>query len=217
MKIGFDFGTSFSALAVYRDGEIHRIMFDGEPQFRTAIYFPPYAPSADLFNADDHHAEIASIRSALARSETEAKENYSDRVREEKVRVASQARNDPAGYNADRQLSPKYQRMLSDAITRIPEPVETTPADKDKQAIETARRQWLESEAGKDRVLGNLEESQLEGALFGNEAVDAYLNNDRKGFCSTTRRLFWLMICLPGSRHLWKEQWAACSGRLLAP
>lgn len=73
MKIGFDFGTSFSALAVYRDGEIHRIMFDGEPQFRTAIYFPPYAPSADLFNADDHQAEIASIRSALIRSETEAK------------------------------------------------------------------------------------------------------------------------------------------------
>ncbi|WP_372654263.1 Hsp70 family protein [Alcanivorax borkumensis] len=181
MKIGFDFGTSFSALAVYRDGEIHRIMFDGEPQFRTAIYFPPYAPSADFFNADDHQTEIASIRSALIRSETEAKENYSDRVREERVRVTSQARNDPAGYNADRQLSAKYQRMLSDAIIRIPEPVETTRADKDKQAIETARRQWLESEAGKDRVLGNLEESQLEGALFGNEAVDAYLNNDRKG------------------------------------
>ena len=181
MKIGFDFGTSFSALAVYRDGEIHRIMFDGEPQFRTAIYFPPYAPSADLFNADNHQAEIASIRSVLIRSETDAKKNYSDSVREERARVASQARNDPAGYRPDRQLSAKYQRMLSDAINSIPKPVETTPEEKDQQAFETARRQWIEAEASKDRALGNLEQSQLAGAVFGNAAVEAYLSNDRKG------------------------------------
>lgn len=181
MKIGFDFGTSFSALAVYWEGEIHRIMFDGEPQFRTAIYFPPYVPNADQFDAAEHGGEIASIRSVLVRSEKEAKDGYKDRVNSERVKITSQARNDPAGYTKGRELAPKYQRMLVEAINRIPVPVETSPEEKDRQAFETARRQWLEAEAARDRVLGNLEKNQLEGAIFGNAAVDAYLNNDRKG------------------------------------
>ena len=142
MKIGFDFGTSFSALAVYREGEIHRIMFDGEPQFRTAIYFPAYVPNADQFDATEHGAEIASIRSALVRSEVEAKKSYKERVSSERAKVTSQARNDPAGYTEGRVLSPKYERLLVEAVNRIPAPVETSPEEKDQQALETARRQW---------------------------------------------------------------------------
>ncbi|MCG8668229.1 MAG: Hsp70 family protein [Pseudomonadales bacterium] len=181
MKIGFDFGTSFSALAVYREGKIHRIMFDGEPQFRTAIYFPPYVPSPDLFNAEDHQHEIASIRSALVRSESQAEKNYKERVEEERSRVVGLTRNDPAGYVMGRELSPKYRAMLTEAVNRIPVPEKTTAEEKDQQAFETARRQWLEAEARRERVLGNLDDSQLDGALFGNAAVDAYLNNDRRG------------------------------------
>ena len=75
MKIGFDFGTSFSALAVYRDGEIHRIMFDGEPQFRTAVYFPPFTPSADQFPVDDYLLRIADIRADITRLEKKEIQN----------------------------------------------------------------------------------------------------------------------------------------------
>ena len=181
MKIGFDFGTSFSALAVYRDGEIHRIMFDGEPQFRTAIYFPPYVPSPDLFNVGEHQAEIESYRSALQRRENDEVERYWERVREAKSAIKAQARGEIGGYSVKDGFSDKFQKRLFALINKIPVYEETTSEFKDREALKAVRRQWIESEAGRDRVLGNLESSQLEGAMFGNVAVEEYLNNDRRG------------------------------------
>lgn len=181
MKIGFDFGTSFSALAVYRDGEIHRIMFDGEPQFRTAVYFPPFMPSADQFPVDDYLLRIADIRADIVRLEKKEIKEYEERVESAHEKINSQARSDPNGFTVGRQLSPRYQKRLDETLKSIIAPIELTDQEKDRQAFEAARRGWLDDEVSKDRVLGNLDKSQLEQATFGNAAVEAYLNNDRRG------------------------------------
>lgn len=37
MKIGIDFGTSYSSAAAFRNGRIEHVMFDGQPQFRLSL------------------------------------------------------------------------------------------------------------------------------------------------------------------------------------
>lgn len=45
MKLGIDFGTSYSAAAILMGAEVKSIKFNDEEQFRTAAYFPEKIPS----------------------------------------------------------------------------------------------------------------------------------------------------------------------------
>jgi hypothetical chaperone protein len=47
MRIGIDFGTSYSAAAACIDGRLHPVRFGEAPQFRTAVYFPEHLPDGD--------------------------------------------------------------------------------------------------------------------------------------------------------------------------
>lgn len=68
MKIGIDFGTSYSAAAAVIDGEVRTVRFGEERQFRTTVYFPEAVPDPDKFELDDAmEAEVdALVRSARA-------------------------------------------------------------------------------------------------------------------------------------------------------
>ncbi|WP_199099965.1 Hsp70 family protein [Dyella sp. ASV21] len=49
MHIGIDFGTSYSAAAAIRDGELTLVRFGEAEQFRTAVYFPELVPDPNDF------------------------------------------------------------------------------------------------------------------------------------------------------------------------
>jgi hypothetical chaperone protein len=49
MRIGIDFGTSYSAAAAIVDGRLTLIRFADAHQFRTAVFFPEVVPNADDF------------------------------------------------------------------------------------------------------------------------------------------------------------------------
>ncbi|WP_250633871.1 Hsp70 family protein [Pinirhizobacter soli] len=49
MHIGIDFGTSYSAAATYRNGELEIIRFGDSAQFRTAVFFPEVVPDPNDF------------------------------------------------------------------------------------------------------------------------------------------------------------------------
>lgn len=68
MKIGIDFGTSYSAAAAVIDGQVRTVRFGEERQFRTTVYFPEAVPDPDKFELDDAmEAEVDSlVRSARA-------------------------------------------------------------------------------------------------------------------------------------------------------
>lgn len=68
MKIGIDFGTSYSAAAAVIDGQVRTVRFGEERQFRTTVYFPEAVPDLDKFELDDAmEAEVeALVRSARA-------------------------------------------------------------------------------------------------------------------------------------------------------
>ena len=48
MRIGIDFGTSYSAAAARIDGCLQHIRFGGLPQFRTAVFFPTTVPDGAI-------------------------------------------------------------------------------------------------------------------------------------------------------------------------
>ena len=49
MRIGIDFGTSYSAAAARVGDRLEHIYFGGLPQFRTAVYFPTTLPDPAEF------------------------------------------------------------------------------------------------------------------------------------------------------------------------
>jgi len=125
MHIGIDFGTSYSAAATYRHGELEIIRFGDSAQFRTAVFFPEVVPDPNDFT----------LTPALE-AEVEAQ------VRD----LRTQLRQFGGAERSD------------DALRR--------------DSIRLVRRQWLEERA-RNSPTATLESFQH--ALFGDEAVDAYL------------------------------------------
>jgi len=125
MHIGIDFGTSYSAAATYRNGELEIIRFGDSAQFRTAVFFPEVVPDPNDFT----------LTPAL---EVEVEAQVRD--------LRTQLRQFGGAERSD------------DALRR--------------DAIRLVRRQWLEERA-RNSPTATLESFQH--ALFGDEAVDAYL------------------------------------------
>jgi hypothetical chaperone protein len=129
MRIGIDFGTSYSAAAAFVDGELTLIRFGDAEQFRTAVYFPEVVPDPDDFvltpvleaQVDDF------VRSARRDEAAARREGANTRVRSE--------------------------------------------ADLRRDAVRVVRRQWMEEQT---RAAG-ASVASFQHALFGEEAVEAYL------------------------------------------
>ena len=62
MRIGIDFGTSYSAAAARVDGRLQHIHFGGQPQFRTSVFFPTALPDpADFKLTREREGEVAAL------------------------------------------------------------------------------------------------------------------------------------------------------------
>ncbi|MEN5115743.1 Hsp70 family protein [Luteimonas sp. TWI662] len=73
MKIGIDFGTSYSAAAARIGDRLEHIRFGGQAQFRTAVYFPRAVPdAADFALTDAMEAQVAEIMRDLKAAQTRA-------------------------------------------------------------------------------------------------------------------------------------------------
>jgi len=73
MKIGIDFGTSYSAAAARIGDALVHIQFDGQPQFRTAVFFPTTLPDLDAFELDDAmEAEVDALMRGLRNDQARA-------------------------------------------------------------------------------------------------------------------------------------------------
>lgn len=124
MKIGIDFGTSFSAAAALIDGKVVPILFAGEPQFRTAIFFPDVIPDPEDFPRTAETGEwIQREFLALQRRQREAAATRKQR-RDEALTV---------------------NRELPDEFTPIPDDELRLNAQR------TVRRLWLEREIARPK------------------------------------------------------------------
>ncbi|MGH8083532.1 MAG: hypothetical protein ACREP7_23355, partial [Lysobacter sp.] len=93
MKIGIDFGTSYSAAAAVIDGQVRTVRFGAEPQFRTTVYFPEAVPDPNQFELTDAlEAQVdALVRSARTQQTRAANEALAAR-REQAARLPADQR-----------------------------------------------------------------------------------------------------------------------------
>jgi len=148
MHIGIDFGTSYSAAAAIRDGELILVRFGDAEQFRTAVYFPELVPDPNDFElTPELEAQVEThIRSA---------------------------RND-------------LRQRAAVAVARGQAPVTRTDDDLRREALRVVRRQWMEEQAR----AATASVSSFQHALFGEEAVEGYLESGGGNLIESPKSMF---------------------------
>ncbi|KAG9577310.1 hypothetical protein KCV01_g17070, partial [Aureobasidium melanogenum] len=139
MRIGIDFGTSYSAAAAVVDGQLELVRFGEARQFRTAVFFPEVVPDVDDFVLTP---ALEAQVDAFVRS-----------------------------VRADERQSGRTPRAES-AVRR--------------DAIRVVRRQWMEERIRE--ASGSV--ASFQDALFGEEAVEAYLEEGTGNLIESPKSMF---------------------------
>lgn len=160
MKIGIDFGTSYSSAAVFRNGHVEHIMFDGQPQFRTSVFFPDRAVDISGFELNSlYEQEISEgVRSAKA--------SYAKRLAEYNKDIAAI---DMRARAAARNKTPMSEEEQAERRSMIAKPFLSSDQDLREAAINAIKRRWLREEIAKSKEA----DIHLDTAIFGEEAIDA--------------------------------------------
>ncbi len=174
MRIGIDFGTSYSAAAGIVDGRLVHVPFGDQRQFRTAAYFPRELPAGDDFELTPALEEEVQ---ALVRS---AKRDQERQQREYRQRLDTAAR---SRSPADRLAIPEPVLQSDDALAR--------------QAVNTIRRRWLQEEHAREMVARD----SLAAAQFGEGAIDAYIEDPRGRLFQSPKSMIGFRL-LPGVQEV---------------
>lgn len=139
MRIGIDFGTSYSAAAAVVDGQLELVRFGDASQFRTAVFFPEVVPNVDDF-----------VLTPVLEAQVDAFVRAS-RLDER------QAGRTPRGE-----------------------------MDLRRDAVRVVRRQWMEERTRE----ASASVASFQDALFGEEAVDAYLEEGTGNLIESPKSMF---------------------------
>lgn len=152
MRLGIDFGTSYSAAgAVVGDG-IQLLNFGEEQQFRTTAYFQHQLPDPGQFALTPAlEAEVDSLV-RKSRNEQARRVSRASALRARAMQIPEQARR-------DRELS-----LIPDVVLR-------SEAQMLKEAVSAVRRGWLEEQVRSSRRSA----ASLQDAVYGDQAIEAYL------------------------------------------
>ena len=151
MRIGIDFGTSYSAAGAVVDGKLELIRFGEDSQFRTTVFFPQRLPDLTEFElTDELHAQIRQVAGEFKREQTRLHAELRSR-REDAMR------------------RPEPQRSIE--LGMIPSPRVRSDLELERDARALVRRRWAAQEMRK----AMLEGVDLQRALYGEEAVDAFI------------------------------------------
>ncbi|HIE5095657.1 MAG: heat-shock protein Hsp70 [Stenotrophomonas sp.] len=153
MRIGIDFGTSYSAAAAVVDGAVKLIEFEGNSQFRTTVFFPHQLPNLQDFVLTDE---------LQAQAQRLAAELKADQSRE-LARIAALRR------DAERLT----EQERSNALAMIP----TLKAQGDSSfydaAVGSVRRDWARGEV----IAARAQSASIKDALYGEEAMKAFMRS----------------------------------------
>ncbi|HSX62297.1 MAG TPA: Hsp70 family protein [Tahibacter sp.] len=153
MRIGIDFGTSYSAAAASVGGRLHGIRFGDDTQFRTAVFFPAAVPDPNDFVLTDEldaHVE-AHMRSARAAHRAS--------VDAWRRRVA-----DANALPADRR---------AEALALAPEPAPRSEEQLRAAALRSVRAGWMDRRVRESRGAA----VRVSDAVFGDDAIEAYISD----------------------------------------
>ena len=160
MKIGIDFGTSYSSAAAFCNGRIEHILFNGQPQFRTSVFFPDRAVDISGFELTfSHEQEISDGIRAAKSSYAKRVTKYNEDMAAIEARIRAAARNN----------NPMTKEEKAERRTMIAKPFLSSDQDLRESAINAIKRRWLSDEIVKAKEA----DIRLDAAIFGEEAIDA--------------------------------------------
>ena len=89
MRLGIDFGTSNSAAAIVRDGQVQPIRFGDADQFRTSVYFPGVMQDPGEFTLEpgQEHELQALVEEAAAQARSSGQPRPLDALRRDALRT----------------------------------------------------------------------------------------------------------------------------------
>jgi hypothetical chaperone protein len=167
VKLGVDFGTSFSSAAVFIDGEIQPIKFGHEHQLRTAAFFPDrYVDLSQFYLTAEYEHEIDNAIRAQNSLYSELSSLYEKSLGEliwEEKRKAK----DGTPLNAEQKA--KRRELLI-------KPKRQSPDAARQSQINAIRRRWV-SEQRESIAQERLDVRKANG-VFGEEAIDALYNDE---------------------------------------
>lgn len=189
MKIGIDFGTSYSSAAAFCDGHIEHIMFDGEAQFRTSVFFPDRDVDISRFElTSQHEKEISDdIR--------DAKIAYAHRVSDYNKDIAAiEAR----ARTAARNNTPWSKEEKAERLAMIAKPFLSNDQDLRESSISAIKRRWLQDEMAKAKEA----DIRLDTAIFGEEAINALFIYESGRLIQSPKSMLGFHLGLPQRGHI---------------
>jgi hypothetical chaperone protein len=153
MRIGIDFGTSYSAAAAVIRNRTQLIRFGAGDlkQFRTTVFFPhKMVDPSEFVLTHELEAEVnRTVASSKAAQTREINRVNALRTAAEKLPEAMRAR----------------------ALAMVPTPVVRSELQMRREAEQSVRRHWLETQMQGSRASS----ARLQDAIYGDEAVEAYI------------------------------------------
>ena len=152
MRIGIDFGTSYSAAGAIVKDEVQLLRFGKEKQFRTTAYFRHEVPDPSQFELTPAlEAEVANLLRS-SRNEQTRHINRSKALQEQALRIK----------NPDERAA---------QLSLISEVVPRSEVQMRREAIVAVRRAWLEEQVRNTKKSA----ASLQNAVYGDDAIKAYL------------------------------------------
>lgn len=164
MRIGIDFGTSYTAAAAFIDGAVQHISFRGNSQFRTVVFIPEKAVDTTLFDETEYDREVASNQASESIAYTKAKDKYEEAASKIRVHYRTLAK--------DGDLSEQEAKgQISLALAAMKIPLQPSPEAIRRATIAAARRNWIQHQI----KLGLTSSVSVdESAVFGEDAIEEF-------------------------------------------
>lgn len=172
MKIGIDFGTSYSAASVLLGGQVVPILFNGSKQFRTAVFFPDAIPDPANFPRSENNLAWIERELSAMQQRQRAQKREKDALR---ARYAADAARDRRAAGRDTEQIAVINARLAEQLAGVGTVSERSRDDLYRDAERLVRRLWLEQEMNRPQQLG----ANLGNALFGEDAIEAFLAQQR--------------------------------------
>ncbi|WP_322263819.1 Hsp70 family protein [Pseudomonas asiatica] len=166
MRIGIDFGTSYTAAAAYVDGVVRHIFFRGNSQFRTAVFMPEKPVDTTLFDDTAYDQMVASNQASASIAHSKEMEHYEEAASKIRVYYRTLAK--------DGDLTEEgAKEQISLALSALRKPVPPSPEAIKKATLAAAKRDWVQQQLDLGRTSSvSIDES----AVFGEEAIEEFFS-----------------------------------------
>lgn len=153
MRVGIDFGTSYSSAGAVVGGKVQLLKFGDEKQFRTTAFFREQTPPdpSEFIPSPALELEVSNLVRA----------SQNQQAREIK-RIEALIR---GALSAD---EPRKTELLA----QVPKIRQRSVDEMRKEAVMAVRRSWLETEVRQARK----SPASIQNAIYGDQAILAYLN-----------------------------------------